>query len=150
MKRFLLIIAIALLAGSAAWAQSRTWALSETGWGRVDFALQQGVIPMHTMGEINIPRWRKATGTLKVDFEKKEAVLSQSRGKDKTFHLMTESRPHETRDGWSYVEYEALDNRNAGCRFWVCKHESGAERLLVFYPYWTPDTVYGYRLTPEP
>ena len=146
MKKWFFVLLLVLPCVSG-WCQGETFPLTETGWGRIEKSYQNGILT--NLGEINIPRWRKASGSFTVDFDKKEAVLSQSRGKDKTFYLLTESRPHETRDGWSYVEYEALDNHNAGCRFWVCKHESGAERVLVFYPYWTPDTVYGYRLTPE-
>ena len=145
--RRLLIIALALLTASAAWAQTKTWQVTETGWGKIDRGISIVTRPERGIGEIFIPRWRKVSGTLTVDFDKKEATLSLSRGKDKRFYLMTESAPRETRDGWTYVEYEGLDGNNAGCRFWLCKHESGAERLLTLYPFWTPDTIYGYRLS---
>ena len=148
MKKGILILCLALLTGSAAWAQ--TWKVAETGWGRVENAYSVvAVRSEYALGEMNIPRWRKTAGTLKVDFDKREAVISLDRKKDKTYVLMTESRPFQTRDGWTYVEYEALDNRNAGCRFWVCTHESGSQRVLILYPYYSPDTVYGYRLEPE-
>ena len=147
MKKGILILCLALLTGSAAMAQ--TWKVSETGWGRIENTYSaQAIRSEYALGEMNIPRWRKTAGTLKVDFDKREAVISLDRKKDKTFVLLTESRPCQTRDGWTYVEYEALDNRNAGCRFWVCTHESGSQRVLILYPYYSPDTVYGYRLDP--
>lgn len=148
MKRFLILFALALLAGPAAWAQTKSWQVTENGWGKIDRGISVVYArPERGMGEINIPRWRKVSGTLTIDFDKKEANLLLSRGKDKRYYLMTESAPHETRDGWTYVEYEALDENNAGCRFWLCKHESGTERLLTLYPFWSPDTIYGYRLS---
>ena len=148
MKRYLLLLTAALLLGTAASAQ--TWQVTESGWGKVKggIAIVQAA-PKRTIGETDIPRWRKTPGTLRIDFDKREAILSLDRKKDKTFYLMTESRPAQTRDGWTYVEYEALDGNNAGCRFWFCTHENGARRVLVFYPFSAPDTVYGYRLAPE-
>ena len=150
MKRTLVVLCCLVLAALAARAQSGRWQVSESGWGRIE----NGISIAHaaaerTMGEMNIHRWRKSPGTLRVDFDKKEAVLSLNGKKDRNFHLMTESRPFQTRDGWTYVEYEALDARNAGCRFWLCTHESGIQRLLILYPYSRPDTIYGYLLTPE-
>lgn len=147
MKRLLLFIAAALVALPLA-AQTKTWQIAETGWGRIERAARIGVAGSTALGEMNIPRWRKTAGTIKVDYDKREAVISLDRKKDKTFVLMTESRPFRTRDGWTYVEYEALDNRNAVCRFWVCTHENGSQRVLILYPYYSPDTVYGYRLAP--
>ena len=149
MRRWLIISCLLLLTGLAARAEGRTWQVTETGWGRVHTGISIATAyPERTMGEMSIHRWRKAPGTLKVDFDKREATLSLNRKKDKTYILMTESQPSQTRDGWTFVEYEALDGRNAGCRFWLCKHESGAERLLIFYPFGRPDTVYGYLLSP--
>ena len=147
MKRYLLLLAAALLLGAAAHAQ--TWQVTESGWGRIEKSFTPHYVPKQTLGEINIPRWRKTPGELKVDFAKKEAVLSLKGKKDKHYNLMTESRPYQTRDGWSYVEYETLDDQNAGCRFWICKHESGTERLLILYPFSNPDTIYGYMLVRE-
>lgn len=147
MKKGILILCLALLTGSAAMAQ--TWKVAETGWGRIEDTYSAvNIRSEYAIGEMNIPRWRKTAGTLKVDYDKREAVISLDRKKDKTFVLLTESRPFRTRDGWTYVEYEALDNRNAGCRFWVCTHENGSQRVLILYPYYSPDTVYGYRLAP--
>ena len=148
MKGYLLLLVAALFFGTAANAQ--TWQVVESGWGRVKggIAIVQAA-PKRTIGETNIPRWRKTSGELKVDLDKKEAVLSLKGKKDKHYNLMTESQPFQTRDGWSYVEYEALDGNNAGCRFWFCTHESGIRRVLVFYPFSAPDTVYGYMLGPE-
>ena len=150
MKKCFLLIVFALLAGSAVWAQPRTWQVSEYGWGQIKSAISVAhSVPERGLGEINIPRWRKASGTLQVDFDKREAVISMDRKKDKHFYLMTESRPFQTRDGWTYVEYESLDDKNAGCRFWLCTHESGTQRVLILYPFYRPDTIYGYLLTPE-
>ncbi|MCR4859946.1 MAG: hypothetical protein K5910_04710 [Bacteroidales bacterium] len=149
MKRVLLIISLALLAVSAAQAQTKTWQVTETGWGRIEKTYVSILSPGEGVGEMNIPRWRKVSGTLTVDFDRKEAVLSLPRKKGKTFTLLTESKPYTTRDGWTYVDYKALDGSNSVCHFWLCKHESGAERILTLYPWTSPDTVYGYLLTPE-
>lgn len=147
MKKGIMILCLALLMGLA--AQAQTWKVTESGWGRIEHSYAvTAVRSEHAIGEMNIPRWRKTAGTIKVDYDKREAVISLDRKKDKTFVLMTESRPFRTRDGWTYVEYEALDNRNAGCRFLVCTHENGSQRVLILYPYYSPDTVYGYRLAP--
>lgn len=148
MKRLILFLAAALMALPLA-AQTKTWQIAETGWGRVEKATRFGIAGSTALGEMNIPRWRKANGTLRINFDKKEAVISLKNKKDKSYYLLTESRPFETRDGWTYVEYETLDERNAGCRFWVGVHEGGMERLLVMYPFSNPDTVYGYLLTPD-
>lgn len=148
MKRMILILALSLLAVSAAWAQPRTWKVTQTGWGRIERGISiTHSAPERGIGEMNIPRWRKVSGTLSFDFSKREAVISLDRKKDKTFILLTESRPFQTRDGWTYVEYEALDGTNSGCRFWVCTHESGSQRVLVLYPFYRPDTIYGYNLS---
>ena len=148
MKRYLLLLAAALLFGIAAHAQSCQ--ITESGWGRIKDGISIGhAVQGRTIGEMNIPRWRKTPGGLKIDFDKKEAVISLNGKKPKPYNLMTESQRFQTRDGWSYVEYEALDERNGGCRFWICKHESGAERLLIMYPFVRPDTVYGYMLVRE-
>ena len=148
MKKTIIIFCLALTAGLSALAQTRTWTVTESGWGRIENGISvAGSFPERSIGEMNIPRWRKTPGTLKVDFDKREAVLSLDRKKEKPFILLTESRPFQTRDGWSYVEYEALDARNAGCRFWICTHESGSQRLLILYPFGRPDTIYGYNLT---
>ena len=150
MKRLLVLFALALLAGSAAWAQTKSWQVTESGWGRIENGISNSPsMATRTIGEMNIPRWRKTPGTLNVDFDKREASISLNGKKEKTFYLMTESRPFQTRDGWTYVEYEALDNRNAGCRFWLCTHESGSQRVLLLYPWWRPDTIYGYLLSPS-
>ena len=148
MKRFFLLIAAALLALPLA-AQTKTWQVAESGWGRIEKASRSGLAGPTALGEMNIPRWRKADGTVKIDFDQREAVITLKNKKVKSFYLMTESRPYQTRDGWTYVEYESLDERNAGCRFWLCTHESGTQRLLVLYPFNNPDTVYGYMIIPE-
>jgi len=149
MKKVSLILALALLAGSAAWGQTKTWQVTETGWGRIEKAFRTFPPVGAGIGEMNIPRWRKAAGTLTIDFDRKEAVLSLPRKKGTTFRLLTESQPYKTRDGWTYVDYQALDGSSTVCRFWLCTHESGAERLLTLYPWTVPDTVYGYRLSVE-
>ena len=148
MKR-LLVMTLALAALLPLHAQTKTYRLTETGWGRIEKASRSGIPGTSAVGEMNIPRWKKASGTFTVDFDRKEAVLSQNRKKDKTFTLLSDSRPMETRDGWSYTEYMALDGTNSVCHFWLCKHENGTERLLTLYPWTVPDTVYGYMLTPE-
>lgn len=148
MKRIFLLIFTALLALPLA-AQKETFQVVETGWGRIEKAYRFGVPSTAALGEMNVPRWRKISGTLLVDFDNKEAVITLKNKKVKSYYLMTESRPYQTRDGWTYVEYEALDERNAGCRFWLCTHESGTRRLLVLYPFSTPDTIYGYMIIPD-
>ncbi|MCR4824804.1 MAG: hypothetical protein K5849_05540 [Bacteroidales bacterium] len=151
MRKWILLFCLALASGWTVQAQTKSWSITETGWGRVELARTYGSLNIYEGGirEMNIPRWRTASGTLRIDYDKREASLSVGRKKEKTFLLLTESRPFTTRDGWSYVEYESLDERNSGCRFLVCTHESGAERLLILYPFSRPDTIYGYRLTPE-
>ena len=149
MKKCLLISIFALLAIGTAVAQPRTWQIAQAGWGRIEkgIAIAQAM-PEQTVGEIIIPRWRKASGTLTVDFDKKDVVLAQRGKAEKTYNLLTEGNTKTTRAGWSYVEYMALDAHNSVCHFWLCKHESGAARLLLLYPWRYPDTVYGYDLTP--
>ena len=129
-------------------AQTKTYQVSQTGWGRVEQGSHFGILGTSAIGEMNISRWKKVSGTFTVDFDKKEAVLKQNRKKDKTFTLLSDSRPAETRDGWTFVDYMALDGTNSVCHFWLCKHEDGTERLLTLYPWFYPDTVYGYMLTP--
>ena len=149
MKQRLIILCCLLLAGMTAKAQTLTWQLSETGWGRIEKGFAYAAaMPESSIGEMNIPRWRKATGTLTVNFDKKEAVLTQRGKADKTFTLLSESTPKETRDGWTYIEYMALDAHNSVCHFWLCTHAAGAVRLLTLYPWTRPDTVYGYQLSP--
>ena len=147
MKRVIFLFVFALLAIPAAWAQNKSWTLTDSGWGRVDTGSRPlGASPELVMGEINITRWRKASGTVKADFDKKTVVISQNRSKDKKYQLLTESRPSETRDGWSYVVYDAMDSHNSRSRMWICKHENGTERILVFYPAYAPQKVYAYML----
>lgn len=148
MKKWMLILALALMSGLACRAQTQTWQLVETGWGRIEKSYQNGWNLLTHLGEMNIPRWRKAAGSLTIDFDKKEVVLTQRGKADKTFILLSETSPKETRDGWTYVEYMALDAHNSVCHFWLCKHEEGAERLLTLYPWTYPDTIYGYNLAP--
>lgn len=147
MKRIVLLF-LAALAALPLCAQTESYRVVETGWGRIEKAVRQGIPTYSAVGEMNIPRWKKVSGTLTIDFEKKEAVLTQQRKKDKTFTLLSETRPMETRDGWTYVEYMALDGHNSVCHFWLCTHESGIRRLLTLYPWTVPDTVYGYMLAP--
>ncbi|MBP5337492.1 MAG: hypothetical protein J6Y63_08325 [Bacteroidales bacterium] len=147
MKR-LLILLLAAACFIPLHAQPRTYQVSQTGWGRIEKASRSGIPGTGAVGEMNISRWKKVSGTLTVDFDKKEAILKQNHKKDKTFTMLSDSRPMETRDGWTYVEYMALDGTNSVCHFWLCKHEDGTERLLTLYPWFYPDTVYGYMLTP--
>ena len=146
MKKTVLILFLGLLAGISAAAQTVNYRVLETGWGRIEKSYRQSTLVELGVGEMNIPRWRKTSGTLRIDFDRKEVVLSIRGKKDKTFTLLSESRPFATRDGWSYVDYMGLDGNNSVCHFWLCKHESGAQRLLTLYPWMVPDTVYGYRL----
>lgn len=146
MKKWIFVFLLVLPCLSG-WGQSEKYQLTETGWGRIEKSYQNGILT--NLGEINIPRWRKASGSFTVDFDKKEAVLSQRGKKDKTFTLLSETSPKQTRDGWTYVEYMALDGSNSVCHFWICRHESGWQRLLTLYPWWYPDTVYGYNFGPE-
>lgn len=147
MKR-IVILFLAALAALPLCAQTETYRVVETGWGRIEKAVRQGISHDTAIGEMNIPRWRKVSGTLTIDFDKKEVLLTQQRKKDKTFTLLSDSRPMETRDGWTYIEYMALDGHNSVCHFWICTHESGIRRLLTLYPWSFPDTVYGYMLAP--
>lgn len=143
----ILLLAAALLTGSAATAQTLHYNVLETGWGRIEKNYKQGASPgFSAVGEMNIPRWRKTSGTLTVDLDKKEVTLTQKRKKDKTFTLLSDTTPGQTRDGWTYTEYMALDGNNSVCHFWLCTHESGLRRLLTLYPWSRPDTVYGYML----
>ena len=146
MKKWFFVLLLVLPCVSG-WCQSEKYQLTETGWGRIEKSYQNGILT--NLGEINIPRWRKASGSMTIDFDKKEAVLTQRGKADKTFTLLSETSPKETRDGWTYVEYMALDGNNSVCHFWICRHESGRQRLLTLYPWSRPDTVYGYNFDPE-
>ena len=148
MKRLIVaLVAVALCV--SAWGQTKVYRLTETGWGRIGETYKQSVLADWVVSDIAIHKWKKATGTFTVNFDKREAVLTQRGKADKTFNLLTEGSPKETRDGWTYVEYMALDGHNSVCHFWLCKHESGAERLLTLYPWTVPTAAYGYLLTPE-
>jgi len=150
MKRIVLFFSFALLFTMACHVQTRSWKITQSGWGHI----QEGIsvvfsAPEVSVGEINIPRWRETPGTVTIDFGKRTAsiVIDKKKGKTKEYDLMTESEPHKTRDGWTFTEYEGLDELNEGCRFWLCRHESGSERILILKPYRRPHTVYGYSLT---
>ncbi|MBQ9173748.1 MAG: hypothetical protein IJ161_08485 [Bacteroidales bacterium] len=150
MKRLATIFSFALLSATACPGQTRSWEITQSGWGHI----QEGIsvvfsAPEVTIGEINIPRWRDTPGTVTIDFGKRVAsiVINKKKVKTKEYDLMTESEPHKTRDGWTFTEYEGLDELNEGCRFWICRHESGSERILILKPYRRPHTVYGYKLS---
>ena len=78
MKRLLLFIAAALVALPLA-AQTKTWQIAETGWGRIERAARIGVAGSTALGEMNIPRWRKTDGALRIDCDKKEAAYIHNR-----------------------------------------------------------------------
>lgn len=149
MKRGLIILCCLFLAGLAGKAQTKTWQISETGWGRVEKSYRQSNWAGPPLGEMNIPRWRQVSGTLTIDFDKKEVVLSLDRKKGKTFVLLAQRDPAVTRDGWTYDRYMAMDGTSTVCHFWLGTHESGREQLLTLYSWTLPDTIYGYRLIPD-
>ena len=84
MKR-LLILLLAAACFIPLHAQPRTYQVSQTGWGRIEKASRSGIPGTGAVGEMNISRWKKVSGTLTVDFDKKEAILKQNHKKDKTF-----------------------------------------------------------------
>ena len=149
MRKWMILTVLALLVCVAAQAQPRTWRITESGWGRVESSYRQSTLVDPPLGEMNIPRWRKVSGTLTIDFEKKEVTLSLDRKKDKTFYLLAQHAPAVTRDGWTYDRYMAMDGNSTVCHFWLGVHESGAQRLLTLYSWTLPDTIYGYRLAEE-
>lgn len=55
---------------------AQTWKVAETGWGRIEDTYSAvNIRSEYAIGEMNIPRWRKTAGTIKVDYDKREAVI---------------------------------------------------------------------------
>ena len=151
MRKVFVTLCLMLMVASSAMAQTKTWKVVESGWGRIDWGWKQlnpgGAASDMAIDEMNIHRWKKTPGTLTVDFGKNTAELELSRKKSKSFNLLTESQTFKSRDGWTYVEHLAADTSNASCRFWLCENPDGFQRLLVIYP--RARAVYGYMLVPS-
>ena len=145
MKHFTIILAALLLSALAASAQTETYSVTQSGWGRLEVKPRVvGVTSYDYMvSEVDIHRWRKAEGELILDKEYKRLTLRLAR-KEIDYVLLTDSYVHQSKDGWSYVEHQALENDRTYCRVWDCTHEDGSRQILVLYP----SFVQGYKITP--
>lgn len=145
MKKLVLFIAFLLLAGSVASAQTERYVITFSGWGRLE--VKPRVVGVssydYTVSEVDIHRWRKTDGELILDKEYKRLTLRLPR-KEIDYVLLTDSYVHQSKDGWSYVEHQALENDRTYCRVWDCTHEDGTRQILVLYPTF----VQGYKITP--
>ena len=141
--RSFIFAAFLLLVGFAASAQTETYTVAYSGWGRVEVrAKSNGTTSYdYKVSELDIPRWRKANGTMEVDG--KQVTIRLAR-KEITYALLTDSYVHPAKDGWSYVEHVALENEHTICRVWFCTHEDGSRQFLVL----NGAFVNGYKIIP--
>ena len=143
MKKFLFVIAFLLLAGFAASAQKEKYAITYTGWGRVESGVKMGVRPERGAYELSIHRWRKTQGEAVLDLDERQLNLRLPR-KEIVYNFLTDSYVHHSQDGWDYVEHFSLENGVSTCNVWICTHEDGTRQILVIYPTF----VQGYKLGP--
>ena len=145
MKKFILLMVSLVLACGVMSARTEKYAIPFSGWGRLEIRSKTNGISAidPKVSELDIHRWRKAGGELDLDLDGKLVTVRLPR-KEITYNLLTESYVHKANDGWSYVEYLALENDHTFCRVWVCTHEGGDKQFLVLYPTF----VQGYKLAP--
>ncbi len=143
MKRFLLFIAVLLLPCFAASAQTEKYAITYSGWGRVESGVKMGIPLERGAYELNIHRWRKTRGEAVLDPEERQLTLRLPR-KEISYTFLTDSYVHHSPDGWDYVEHFSLENGVSTCNVWICTHEDGTRQILVIYPTF----VQGYKLGP--
>lgn len=143
-KLVVIIVSFLLLAAGSAFAQKQTYAVTYSGWGRLEVrAKTNGITPYESrVSELDIHRWRKANGTM--EWDDKQVTIRLPR-KEITYALLTDSYVHPAKDGWSYVEHVALENEHTICRVWMCTHEDGSKQFLVLNGVF----VYGYKLVAE-
>ena len=144
MKKFIIsLFAVALLGCCVASAQTEKYKVTESGWGRPDFGMSLGAGGnVLTMTELPIHRWRKTKGEAVLDMEERQLTFTLPR-KEIFYHLLTESYVHKDRNGWSYVDYLALENDVTLCHVWVCTHEDGSRQICIVFN----NFVQGYRIT---
>ncbi len=145
MKRSLLFIAVLLLSCLAVSAQTEKYAITYTGWGRVESGLKvrgSGPVERGTY-ELNVHRWRKTAGEAILDLDERQLTLRLPR-KEISYTFLTDSYVHHSQDGWDYVEHFSLENGVSTCNVWICTGEDGSRQILVIYPTF----VQGYKLGP--
>ena len=128
MKRSLLFIAVLLLSCLAASAQTEKYAITFSGWGRVESGVKMGIPLERGAYELNVHRWRKTRGEAILDLDERQLTLRLPRKED----------------GWDYVEHFSLENGVSTCNVWICTGEDGSRQILVIYPTF----VQGYKLGP--
>lgn len=145
MKRYLLFLAGLLLSCLAASAQTEKYAITYTGWGRVESGLKvrgSGPVERGTY-ELSVHRWRKTAGEAVLDMGERQLTLRLPR-KEIIYNFLTDSYVHHSQDGWDYVEHFSLENGVSTCNVWICTAEDGSRQILVVYPTF----VQGYKLGP--
>ena len=112
-------MAFLLLAGFAAFAQTEKYAITYTGWGRVESGVKMGVRPEKGAYELSIHRWRKTQGEAVLDLDERQLTLRLPR-KEIVYNFLTDSYVHHSQDGWDYVEHFSLENGVSTCNVWIC------------------------------
>lgn len=143
MKRCLLFIAVLLLPCFAASAQTEKYAITFSGWGRVESGVKMGIPLERGAYELDIHRWRKTAGEAILDLDERQLTLRLPR-KEISYTFLTDSYVHHSQDGWDYVEHFSLENGVSTCNVWICTGEDGSRQILVIYPTF----VQGYKLGP--
>ena len=146
MRKILSVIAFLMLAGFAASAQTEKYAITYTGWGRVESGVKmmRGAGPVERGAyELNVHRWRKTAGEAVLDLDERQLTLRLPR-KEIIYNFLTDSYVHHSQDGWDYVEHFSLENGVSTCNVWICTAQDGSRQILVVYPTF----VQGYKLGP--
>ena len=135
MRKLLHVIALLLLAGVVASAQTEKYAITYSGWGRVESGLKLRGVGAVERGihDLDVHRWRKTAGEAVLDMEERTLTLRLPR-KEITYTFLTDSYVHHSPDGWDYVEHFSLENGVSTCNVWICTREDGTRQVLVIYP----------------